>query len=196
MDPKPAPAAGEREWGAALQACMSERHVPWSEFASLRAEVAELRSLCQALSARLIVLEQPRLGSAPSSEFELVTEAPSTESTSAATAVGADLPADRVRAAEKIGAWIKRCLQNEHRGLSGREEIPLATKLYIVVRDIRGTLYNPPRVCNSWAETKLLCCLDKQFGDNIFVGLPTKAEARIAVCSADLEVPAELSRRR
>lgn len=127
----------------------------------------------------------------------MVSEAPSAAASStAALAAGADLPAEPARAAEKIGAWIKRCLQNEHRGLSGREEIPLATKLYIVVRDIQGKLYNTPKVCNTWAETKTLCSLDKQFGDSIFVGLPTKAEARIAVRSAGLEVPVELTRLR
>eukprot|EP00435_Cladocopium_sp_Y103_P073950 s91_g46.t1 len=124
---------------------MSERWAPWTEFTALRAEVSELRHLCQVLQARVSELEQHSSGSGRASEFELITEPPAAEDICAAVAAGADLPAERVRAAEKIGAWIKRCLQNEHRGLSGREEIPLATKLYIVVRDIRGQVYNPPK---------------------------------------------------
>ena len=153
---------------------------------------------CNELSARVIELEagagaRPVSGS-ERSDFEVISSAPSSSAARGAAAAGVDLPPHRVAAAEKIGAWIQRCLKDQPRGLSGREEIELASRVYLVVRDIHGTTYNPPKVFENWAGAKALCTLEKQLGDSVFVGLPSKAEARIAVSAAGLDIPPALTR--
>ena len=64
------------------------------------------------------------------------TERASTASstTSSAEVSGTALGADRIAAAKDIGRWIDRCLKNQPRGLSGRQRIPQASRLYLVVR--------------------------------------------------------------
>ena len=179
---------------------MSERFVSKQEFDQLCASFAELKVLCNELAARVIELEasagkRSQSGS-EKSEFEVISSAPSSSAAQSAAAAGTDLPSHRISAAEKIGAWIRRCLNDQPRGLSGREEIELASRVYLVVRDISGTTYNPPKVFDSWAGAKTLCTLDKQLGDSIFVGLPSRAEARIATRAAGLDIPSALTRSR
>ena len=106
------------------------------------------------------------------------------------TAAAYRLSATRVEAAQSVGRWIRRSLDGLHRGLSGRERITQANKYFIIARDFEGNLYNPPQVLDNWAATKSLCQRRGQLGDSIFVGLPTRAEVKIAVGAASLEVPA------
>ena len=97
-------------------------------------------------------------------------------------------------AAQEIGAWIYRGLREQHRGLSGREKIDLASKLYVVVKDISGTVFDLTKVFNNWTGAKAVFSLDKQFGDSVFVGFPSKAEARIALSAAGLQIPDALTK--
>ena len=65
---------------------------------------------------RLLSLEQVDLQSSRSF-------APSPRPSPVALA-GTDLSAERVAAAESIGAWLRRCLNDQPRGLSGRKNSP------------------------------------------------------------------------
>ena len=165
---------------------MSQRAVSREEFDRVVGELASLRLQVQELQARL------ESGSSQT-EFEVISSVASPASTGAA-ALGADLPEARVQAAEQIGRWIRRALDQQRRGLSGREKVDLASRLYIVVRDISGNTFNPPKVFDTWSGAKHLVTLDRQYGDSIFVGFPSKAEARIALGVAGLQIPAALSR--
>ena len=125
-------------------------------------------------------------------EFELVVTEPSSAAASVAEAA-TSLTAERLGAARLIGAWIRRGLRGEPRGLSGREKISLASRFYIVVtlvRDFDLVNYNPPRVFSSWGEAKTLTHRLGQPGDSIFVGVPSRAEVRAVCAAADLETPA------
>lgn len=160
--------------------------------AELESEVAGLRSLVLRLEARLGELESAGGESTAASavDFELVSSAAG-PSTAAATAA-ASLSAERIKVAEGIGAWVRRCLRAEPRGLSGREKVPLASKFYLVVRTFDQVVHNPPLVFSSWAEAKAVCYNRGQPGDSIFVGLPSKAEVRVVITTALLELPAAL----
>ena len=179
---------------------MSGTGVSREEFLTLKLEVSELRrELAEARTALALLRaeRQPVLpiaaqSAAASSEFEFV--APEVqEKTYHCKEVASDLPADRAEASRSIGLWIVRCLEDQPRGLSGRERIRQASKLYIVVRSFDLTIYNPPRVFSSWQEARRLTHRGGQPGDSIFVGLPSKAEVKLALATAGLEVPSDLA---
>lgn len=170
-----------------------------SELAALRlrvdeleATVAGLLSTVSALAERLGQLEGEGVasaGAASNAGFELVGNSPQVASAVAASVLGAD----RIAAAEEIGRWLKKCLADTHpRGLSGRERIPLANKCYLVVRDFDRVIHNPPKFFVTWGDTKALTHKSGQPGDSVFIGLPSKADARVAVVAAGLQLPAAL----
>jgi len=169
---------------------MSSNPVSRAEFEQVVAELADLR--LQVRELRAAVHHEG------SQDFEVVSSAASAGTSSpvlsASLAAGTDLPPARVEAAQQVGRWLRRGLNQEHRGLSGREKIDLASKVYIVVKDISGTVFDPPKILSSWANTKLLVSVDKQLGDSLFVGLPSKSEARIALSAAGLKIPDALTR--
>eukprot|EP00435_Cladocopium_sp_Y103_P024499 s82_g6.t1 len=78
------------------------------------------------------------------------------------------------------------------RGPSGREQIQLAPRFYLVCRDINGTEHNPPLLFTTWRQAKAVCFRQGEPGDAVFVGLPTKTEVEIAVRAAELRLPAAL----
>ena len=55
-----------------------------------------------------------------------------------------------------------------------------------------GVEFNPPKVLYSWKETKAIVSRGSGFGNSIFVGLPTKADARLALETAKLKIPSAL----
>ncbi|CAE7391577.1 ANK3, partial [Symbiodinium necroappetens] len=113
------------------------------------------------------------------------------------TASSSATPSDafRQRVADDIGAYIQRCLSGNNRGSSGRERVNLASRIYVIASDAAGNLYDPVRVENTWRDTQPLVTVGpgpgKQFGDSVFVGLPSKWEAKRAVAAAGLRWPAD-----
>ena len=101
----------------------------------------------------------------------------------------------RQQVADEIGAYLQRCLAGNNRGSSGREKVNLANRIYVIARDATGKLYDPVCVLNAWRDTQPLVTLGpgpgKQFGDSVFVGFPSKWEAKRAVAAAGLSWPAD-----
>eukprot|EP00435_Cladocopium_sp_Y103_P028396 s1777_g7.t1 len=91
--------------------------------------------------------------------------------------------------ADQIGQFLLRALSGDHRSSSGRDLIPLSSRIWVVVQDIEGNRFNPVRVLRSWTKTKALVKRGSDAGDSIFVGLPSEREARRAVHSAHLLWP-------
>ena len=154
-----------------------------------RADFRALLLTVEGLQRRVSVLEGQGTTSAAASvsSFELVVPEPGTGSAAAAASA---LSSERLQASRLIGAWIKRCLRSEPRGLSGREKIALASKFYVVVHGFDLVIYNPPKVFASWSEAKALTHHLGQPGDSIFVGVPSRAEVRAVLAAAELEIPA------
>lgn len=98
---------------------------------------------------------------------------------------------DRDRIADGIGKFLARAVAGENRGSSGRDLVPLGSKIWIVVRDYAGQIYTPVRVSRSWGAVKpLVKPSGADPGDSIFVGVPSEREARRAVSAAGLVFPA------
>ena len=116
-------------------------------------------------------------------------------SSTSAPPAGSSAAPCRQQVADEIGAYFKRCLSGDNRGSSGREKVNLANRIYVIVRDAADKVYNPVLVQTSWRDTQPLVTLGpgpgKQFGDSIFVGFPTKWEAKRAVSAAGLSWPAD-----
>ena len=99
----------------------------------------------------------------------------------------------REQVAREIGGFIRRSLYGAARGLSGREKTrQLGSKYYLIARDFSGQLYNPIKVVTSYTAAKDLCARAGEFGDSVFVGVPTVREGRIAATAAGLDWPASV----
>eukprot|EP00435_Cladocopium_sp_Y103_P025450 s4131_g6.t1 len=162
---------------APLQACMSTGPISQDQFERLLTRLNEQATEIAALRLRVAALERAR-----DSDFEVVSAAPSEPAAPAATTLlvlsSSGISEERRAVARGIGLWLKRCVEGELRGPSGRDQINLPSKLYLVVRDIHQKVYNPPLIFFTWAEAKALCVLRGQPSDSIFIGLPSKEEAR------------------
>ena len=155
------------------------------ELASL---VSQLSIEIEALRGRVAELES-------SLEVDTFQVIPESENSTPETATGGYRVGDRREAiARNIGLWLHRALDGENRGNSGRSEIGLASRIYLVCRDFEGRVHNPPLVFSSWQPAKIHCIRQGDPGDSVFIGLPSKAEALIAVQSARLDIPASLGR--
>lgn len=127
--------------------------------------------------------------------FEAVSAVTSGPAAAESTVAASDLSRERIEVAGDIGAWVKRCLAGQLRGLSGRERVQLASKYYLVFRTFDQAVHNPRLVFCSWREAKArVYSSEGQPGDSVFVGLPTKAEARLVVQSAGFSEPSALRR--
>ena len=96
---------------------------------------------------------------------------------------------EREDIADQIGQFIARSVAGQHRGLSGREKVPLASRLWVVVRDYAGQIYSPVRVVRSWSSAKILVKKGQDCGDSIFVGFASEREGRRAIAVAGLSWP-------
>ena len=96
----------------------------------------------------------------------------------------------REQVAREIGGFIRRSLDGAARGLSGREKTrQLGSKYYLISQDSSTT---PIKVVTSYTAAKDLCARAGEFGDLVFVGVPTVREGRIAATAAGLDWPASV----
>ena len=99
--------------------------------------------------------------------------------------------ADRLQLAREAGAFLRRCLEGDHRGTSGRSRLRLSSRVYILCRDREGRLYNPVSIHRSFSSICPLVKSGSCCGDSIFVGLPSVWEAKVAREAAGLLWPAD-----
>lgn len=90
-----------------------------------------------------------------------------------------------------IADWLHLALGELHRGSSGRDRIPLGSRIWVVARDFTGLTYTPVRVFRAFGPCKDLVKRGPDCGDSVFVGLPSEREARWVVRQAGLEWPEE-----
>lgn len=98
----------------------------------------------------------------------------------------------RSRVAAEAGLFVRRALDGLHRGESGRDRVKLQSRIYLVFRDFRGTVYNPVKVCNTFGEVKHLVKPDGHAGDSVFLGLPSLWEARLCAREAGVTWPSDV----
>lgn len=156
----------------------------------LKAQLAETQERLSNLEGRTV--EEPH----SSSSHPVGGSGASSASTqSGITQSGYQVGSVRESVARGIGQWIKSCLAGDLRGPSGRERVNLQSRVYLVVRDIQGQVHNPPLVFDSWRQCSEVVIREKQAGDSIYIGLPTKTEARIALTAAGLHISPALTER-
>eukprot|EP00438_Fugacium_kawagutii_P003414 Skav211328 [mRNA] locus=scaffold3120:24503:26814:+ [translate_table: standard] len=154
-----------------------------AEIALLREELREELRLLRTRVERLTVVVE-NLGA---SEWETVSEVPETSSgyqvpesrtgASAATS-GEQTWEERERICQEVGQFVRRALSGSHRGVSGRNRIRLASRVWLVFRTIRGVVHRDPcKVFHRFSEVKELCFDQNEPGDSVFVGLPSLREA-------------------
>ena len=173
-----------------------------AELRILRAELAALTIRVEELSTQVIALETEV---AIDRSFELVGQesAGSAAAASERTGYSSQTPsrapvaghsgsltlADREKICVKIGEHIARSLAGTHRGESGRKELKLASRLYLIFKNIEGVVYNPCRILHKWSEVKVECERSGSFGDSVFIGLPSLFDARIVCRAAGVALP-------
>ena len=111
---------------------------------------------------------------------------------SSASNPGAPSSEFRVHLAQGIGRFLSGRLSGQATGSSGREQLQLSSKVYIVCRDAQGKDYNPPIVTSAFSRVKQLCFLGQSRSDcgaSVFIGLPSQTEVRVALASAGLICP-------
>ena len=124
----------------------------------LAAKVAALTLEVHSLKERVVVLEQqlPTNSARSSSSFSVVDPPPSERHSSTPPQRGAGycVGSDREQLAREIGRWLRRALEGRPRGPSGRDQIKLASRFYVVCRDIDGVVHNPPLLFETWRAAK------------------------------------------
>ncbi len=90
----------------------------------------------------------------------------------------------------EIGRFLHRALAGSHRGNSGRNKLRAGSTVYLVVRDWSGAVTTEPcRVIHRFSEVRNLCSRNGQWGDSIFVGLPSLREVEWVCAAAEFGVP-------
>ena len=152
---------------------------------SLERELADLYITVRALQVRINTAESQ------DQEFELIASTPSTQSgsiaagqpkakASARSAEAGPEGAARNQILKQIGLWIRRALEGNHRGLSGRELLPGGSRYYFIARSFSGEVFDPARVVSPWAVAERVVKYRGDTGDLVFVGL-CRWEDRIVV---------------
>ncbi len=135
------------------------------------------------------VLDSPLRPPGSSTAYSLVSEPAANSNRSPGTVPDPQSWPDRERICEQIGVWLARGLVGDHRGASGRDRLHLSSRVWIVARDFVGQDYNPIVVCNSFHACKILVKRGESCGESLFIGLPSKREAKIVASVAGLEWP-------
>ena len=175
------------------------------QLAELKFEVAELRALVEVQGQALRALLSER-----DSEFELVSELPRSDlreraalsprqgephsqpsqpsqpARSATTTAPALNHQEREEIAREVGRFLGRALRGEALGTSGRDRNPLRSRVYLACRDHTGRDIVPPAVYERFCDLASRCKRGGDCGQSVFVGLPSRWEARVALEAAGL----------
>lgn len=173
-----------------------------AQLRSLTLRVASLEERAAQTDRRVATVEEG-VREEGNGGFDLITEASSSERTSpvarnqtAASAadtevLGSDSRGRRILA-EEIGRFLRRAVEGEHRGSSGRDRLKLQNRIYVVVAGFDGIPLAEPRVESSFAVVRGICKRGPDCGSSIFVGFATKWEAKIALETGRFFVPSSL----
>ena len=102
--------------------------------------------------------------------------------------------AQREAICDQISTFVVRALAGQQHGSSGRDQINLASRVWLVFRDYDGNSFNPVRVYRLFGRCSALVKRGPHdLGQSVFIGLPSDREARGVVAIAGLEWPAEES---
>ena len=89
--------------------------------------------------------------------------------------------AQREAICDRISQFVIRALAGQYHGASGRDEIDLASRIWIVFRSYNGETFNPVKVFHRFTLCKDLVKVRGDCGRSVFIGLPSEREARRVV---------------
>ena len=98
---------------------------------------------------------------------------------------------ERKQIALDAGAFLRRSLDGDCRGESGRDRLRLPSAVYILCRDYDGNLYDPVQIHRKFSTLRPLVKRGSDCGDSIFIGFPTLWEAGLCVRQAGLTWPTD-----
>lgn len=170
---------------------------------TLQNEVEQLRADVNRLQRRLARLDLSE--QAPQTPASSVLDSPAGSVQGSGYSVVSSTPLDRVIEAvgerpvltweereaicDRIGVWVRRSLDGHHRGSSGRDQLPLSSRIWIVAQDFFGNQFPTIRVFHSFGACRDLVKRGSSCGSSVFVGLPSEREARRVCLSAGLTWP-------
>lgn len=190
-----------------------------AELQSLRTELANLSARVFAIEAKLEERQERVSGRSPgvaspvtvnysftSSQVPEIPPFPTTATSSAGASaagspgatsgyplsrspVGEQTEQFRLQVAQEAGEFLQRSLRGDNRGTSGRDRLRLPSRIYILIRDFDLNTYNPVRVFHSFSSIQPLVKRGWDCGGSIFIGFPSKWEAKECVRSAGLNWP-------
>ena len=159
----------------------------------LEEEIEYLRTALAQLEARVCELEEQR-------DFEVVSSVGGSQRLRSAPSASeplrvSSLPPlteERQRILRGIGLWLRSCLEDRRRGLSGREKLPEGNNCYLVLRSFAGDQFNPVKVVRHFSEVTRLVKPHGSPGNSVFVGLPSFRDGRLVVEASGLKWPVGL----
>ena len=111
--------------------------------------------------------------------------APVRSSCSSVTTEGGLTWSEREDICRGIGQFVTKALGGRFHGASGRDQINLPSRIWLLFRDYEGVVYSPVRVFRQFAGCRHLVKRGgSDLGTSVFVGLPSEREARVVVASA------------
>ena len=157
------------------------------EVSAIRAELNEARRDLDRLCTRILRLEEKVADAEERGGFELVASGSEEGPT-----VSKEETAKREEIAKACGLFFRRALRGQPRGTSGQDKLQLQNRGYVVLADFSGKRLPEPLFTDSFAEVRGLCKRGADLGESISLGFASKWEARLALQTADLPLPAGL----
>ena len=99
---------------------------------------------------------------------------------------------DRIALAQEIGAFLRRAYDGLPRGSSGRDRLGLQSRWYLVLVDFEGRRLVEPLFSHSFSSIRDRCKRGSDTGDSVFIGFPTKWDAKLALEAGRFPLPPEL----
>lgn len=95
----------------------------------------------------------------------------------------------RVHLAKQCGCFLRRALQGDFRGSSGRDRLRLPSRHYVVAKSFEGEVFEPVRIFDSFTQVRAVCKRDFSCGQAVFLGFATKWELRLALEAGEFTRP-------
>ena len=123
------------------------------------------------------------IGGQSSAGYSFVSEAGGglSQVASVGSAVSTEDHRGRLQLARGCGLFLRRALEEDFRGSSGRDRLRLQSRLYVVAADYAGHRFNPVKLCYTFAEVRGLCKRGSCCGRSVFIGFGSRWEAEAAL---------------
>ena len=162
------------------------------ELESLSVELGALQQRVRGVSQKLKDLEE----ASSEASFSLVGSSEGAacpaQGPSPTSKVSVSDTAARAALARENGKFLRRCLNGEPRGTSGRDRLALQNRCYIVLADYFGHRLQETAFFSAFQPVKELCKRGPDCGSSIFLGFATRGEAKAACQEAGVSIPEAL----